>query len=186
MNGGPGAVSIFLALQSLGPVIFEGNDFIRNEKSWCRNSSLLLIDNPAGVGFSYGKRQQDISANDLSNSMDMLKLMIQFYNDFPEYKNNPLYISGISYGGIYSPMLAWQMHSYNLEKNLTGDTSLIFPLKGFIVENAVTDYRSDPNIYTMEMLYAFNLIPQSLYDEYKKNECTIPWTLLWYDLKLIP
>jgi hypothetical protein len=51
------------------------------------------------------------------------------------------------------------MHSFNLEKNLTGDTSMIFALKGFIVENAVTDYRSDPNIYTMEMLYTFNLIP---------------------------
>jgi len=56
-------------------------------------------------------------------------------------------------------MLAWQMHSFNLEKNLTGDTSMIFPLKGFIVENAVTDYRSDPNIYSMEMLYAFSIIP---------------------------
>jgi hypothetical protein len=78
------------------------------------------------------------------------------------------------------------MHSFNLEKNLTGDNSLIFPLKGFIVENAVTDYRSDPSIYTMEMLYAFSLIPQSLYDAYKESECFIPWVFLWFDLKLIP
>ena len=77
MNGGPGGASISLALQALGPVVIDGKDFFRNEKSWCRNSSLLLIDNPAGVGFSYGKRDQDMAANDLSNSMDMLKLMLQ-------------------------------------------------------------------------------------------------------------
>jgi carboxypeptidase C (cathepsin A) len=127
-----------------------------------------------------------MSANDHSNAMDMLKLMIQFYSDFPEYKMNPLYLSGVSYGGIYTPLLAWHMHSYNLEKNLTGDTSLIFPLKGFIVANAVIDYRIDPNIYSFEMLYAYNIIPQSLYDEYKEKECKVQWTLLWKDLNLIP
>ena len=42
----------------------------------------------------------------------------------------------------------------------------MIPLKGVIVANAVTDYRSDPNIQTMEMLNAFNLIPQSLYEAY--------------------
>jgi carboxypeptidase C (cathepsin A) len=127
-----------------------------------------------------------MSANDHSNAMDMLKFMIQFYTDFPEYKMNPLYLSGVSYGGIYVPLLAWHMHTYNLEKNLTGDTSLIIPLKGLIVSNAVFDYRSDPDIYSMEMLYAFNLIPQSLYDTYKEKKCVVPWTLLWLTLKLIP
>ena len=100
-----------------------------------------------------------MSANDHSNAMDMLKLMIQFYNDFPEYKMNPLYLAGASYGGIYAPLLAWHMHSYNLEKNLTGEETSIIPLKGFIIENGGIDYRSDPNIYSIEMLNAFNVIP---------------------------
>ena len=99
---------------------------------------------------------------------------------------NPLYLSGVSYGGVYAPLLAWKMHIYNNEKNLTGETSLIIPLKGFIVANAVTDYKSDPNIYSDEMLNAFNLIPLRLYEAYKQKECKIPWTLLWIDLKLIP
>ncbi len=58
------------------------------------------------------------------------------------------------------------MHSFNIEKNLTQEYSLIIPLKGFIVANASTDYKSDPNIYSIEMLYAFNLISQSLYEAY--------------------
>lgn len=186
MNGGPGGSSIILTFQGLGPVIIEKEGFTRNNKSWCRNSSVLLIDNPAGVGFSYAKRENDKSANDHSNAKDMLNFMIQFYSDFPEYKMNPLYLSGVSYGGIYAPLLAWHMHTYNLEKNLTGETTMVIPLKGFIVANAVTDYRSDPNIYSIEMLNAFNLIPQRLYEDYRKKKCKIPWTLLWVDLKLIP
>lgn len=80
---------------------------------------------------------------------------------------NPLYLSGVSYGGVYAPLLAWKMHIYNNEKNLTGETSLIIPLKGLIVANAVTDYKIDPNIYSVEMLNAFNLIPLRLYEAYK-------------------
>jgi hypothetical protein len=59
-------------------------------------------------------------------------------------------------------------------------------LKGLIVSNAVTDYRSDPNIFTMKVLNEFNAIPNSLYEEYQNSNCTIPWTLLWNDLKIIP
>ena len=83
MNGGPGSSSIYLSLGALGPVTVLDSGFTLKEQSWCRNSSLLLIDNPAGVGFSYAKRKNDMSANDHSNTIDMLKLMIQFYSDFP-------------------------------------------------------------------------------------------------------
>ena len=58
----------------------------------------------------------------------------------------------------------------------------MLPLNGLIVANGVIDYRSDPNIYTMDVLNEFNVIPRSLYDEYKNANCIIPWTLLWIDL----
>jgi len=57
MGGGPGGASTFFSLVGLGPVVFDGKGFVRNNNSWCRNSSLLLIDNSAGVGFSFAKRQ---------------------------------------------------------------------------------------------------------------------------------
>jgi carboxypeptidase C (cathepsin A) len=130
-----------------------------------------LIDNSAGVGFSYAKRKTDMSVNDDSNAKDMLNFMIQFYSDFPEYKKNDLHLIGVSYGGIYAPMLGWYIHNYNLEKNLTGETSLIIPFKGLIVANAVTDYKIDPNINTMETLNAFNIFPQTLYEIYESKKC---------------
>jgi len=63
---------------------------------------------------------------------------------------------------------------------------LIIPLKGFIVANGNTDYKSDPNIFTIEMLNAFNLIPQTLYEPYQERNCKVPWIFLWFNLKVIP
>jgi cathepsin A (carboxypeptidase C) len=54
-NGGPGGSSTFLAFSQIGPYTITGasknlSDF---PVTWARNASLLLIDNPAGAGFSY-------------------------------------------------------------------------------------------------------------------------------------
>jgi carboxypeptidase C (cathepsin A) len=43
----------------------------------------------------------------MTSSKDALAAMKDFYLGFPEFLNNPLYISGESYGGIYVPYLAW-------------------------------------------------------------------------------
>ncbi len=67
---------------------------------------------------------------------------------------------------------------------MTGNYQI--PLKGLIVANAVIDYRSDPHIFSIELFNAFNLIPLSLYEAYKVNNCIVPWTLLWFNLKIIP
>ena len=74
---------------------------------------MLFIDNPAGVGYSYAPWEIDNFHNDYSFSRDALSFMKQFYKDFSEFLNNPLYIAGSSYGGIYAPTLAWTIHSYN-------------------------------------------------------------------------
>jgi carboxypeptidase C (cathepsin A) len=46
--------------------------------------------------------------------------MLEFYKDFPEYLQRPLYIQGISFGGVYAPILGMKIHQHNLEMNLTG------------------------------------------------------------------
>jgi len=43
----------------------------------------------------------------MTQSKDALAALLDFYGGFPEFLNNDLYISGESYGGIYTPYLAW-------------------------------------------------------------------------------
>jgi carboxypeptidase C (cathepsin A) len=116
-NGGPGGASIFLAFAGLSPIRVNpknGNFSLSQfNYSWCNEANVLFIDNPAGVGYSYASRSIDDFHNDYSFSKDALSFMKQFYNDYSEFLDNPLYIAGASYGGIYAPSLAMTIHSYN-------------------------------------------------------------------------
>ena len=75
-NGGPGGPSTFLAFQ-LSPYV--ATSFAKNlsdfPETWARNASLLFIDNPAGVGFSYAQRDVDYAVNENSNNNDLLKFL---------------------------------------------------------------------------------------------------------------
>jgi hypothetical protein len=51
-------------------------------------------------------------------------------------------------------------------------------LKGFIIANGATDYRFDPHVTSVKMLYEFSIIPKSLMDSYLANNCTVYWVLL--------
>ena len=33
-----------------------------------------------------------------------------FFEAWPEMKSRPVFIAGHSYGGVYAPYLAWQIH----------------------------------------------------------------------------
>jgi len=57
----------------------------------------------------------------------------KFFELFPEYKNNPFYITGESYGGIYVPTLAEAILEATFSKAYTGA-----PLKGIAVGNGCT------------------------------------------------
>ena len=46
--------------------------------------------------------------------------MKKFYEYWPELKRNPLYVAGISYGGIYAPRLAYAIHTELKDINLRG------------------------------------------------------------------
>jgi carboxypeptidase C (cathepsin A) len=54
-NGGPGCSSMLGFMQEHGPFVMNDNTtvFIENEYSWNTNASVLYIEQPAGVGFSY-------------------------------------------------------------------------------------------------------------------------------------
>ncbi len=89
---------------------------------------------------------------------------------FPERLSNPLWVSAESYGGIYGPYLAWQIHNWNNEAAWTNGT--IYNLKGFAVGNGITDWHFDGEPASFEAYREFNLIPPELFDLFIKFNCT--------------
>lgn len=157
-----------MAFTGLGPVYLNPTEgFIQMSTTWCNNASMLFIDTPSGTGYSYAERNLDYFGNDVHQARDALKFMQMFYKDYPEYITNHLYISGVSYGGIYAPMLAWKIHGYNQEQELLPESDRKkFPLRGIMVQNGVADYNHDPSTHTIDQLAAFNIVSQTIYDKY--------------------
>ena len=66
-----------------------------NRYSWSRNSSMLYIESPAGVGFSYCD-YSPCASNDTSTAEDAYDAVTGFFAGFPEHKSAPFYITGES------------------------------------------------------------------------------------------
>jgi carboxypeptidase C (cathepsin A) len=173
-NGGPGCSSMLGWLQEHGPWQMPSGDptlsFTENEYSWNRETSMLYIEQPAGVGYSYCEGATDCTFNDDKSGKDNLAAVLAWFEKYPEYKERDLYISGESYGGIYVPYLAWNIVDHN-EKNADDDTVFKPNLKGFAVGNGVTNWNYDTNSAFIEMAYWHSLIDQELHDKIVAAEC---------------
>jgi serine carboxypeptidase-like clade II len=162
----------------MGPYVSDGTStlFPFSDYTWAKNASLLFVDNPAGVGFSYAERIFDSANNDHSFRRDILTFVKQFYSYWPQRRANPLYIYGISYGGIYAPHCAWEIHQHNLEVQLNYTRQGEFiNLKGFIIGNGATDYHHDPIMSTVDVAWSHNLFSRKDFQTYKDNNCKFWW-----------
>ena len=142
-NGGPGCSSMLGFMQENGPYKLEsgGTKFHPSSYSWNREANVLYIEQPAGVGFSYCEGIKDCTFDDHTSGKDNLKVVLEWYEKFPEFKSNDLYISGESYAGVYVPYLAHYIVKYNEEE--AGDDDFKPNLKGFAVGNGVTNWKLD-------------------------------------------
>jgi carboxypeptidase C (cathepsin A) len=132
---------------------------------------VLYIESPAGVGYSLAGTEADTIHNDMSTSVDALAALNHWYVKFPEYVNNKLWISGESYGGIYVPYLAWQIHQNNLKYDMDKRVAMHIPLQGILVGNGATtwDYDNSPSIPVTAV--DMGLVPVSLLEEWNTNGC---------------
>jgi len=123
-NGGPGASSLFGLLTEIGPLILSDSSLntaeykatgiptpIYNPYSWTRLGSILIIDQPAPVGYSYCNNDTKshscggIAWTDELTSANAYLALQTFYEQFPCEKSKDLYLTGESYAGIYIPTL---------------------------------------------------------------------------------
>ncbi|KAK3196023.1 hypothetical protein K4F52_000891 [Lecanicillium sp. MT-2017a] len=107
MTSGPGASSMRGLFTEIGPCMIEvgQNETTPNPHSWNNNASLLVIDQPAGVGFSDVKPGGTYAAGDLEAARDLQEFLRLFFaNVFPERAHLPIHFAGESYGGHYVPV----------------------------------------------------------------------------------
>ncbi|CAM9166602.1 unnamed protein product [Ectocarpus sp. 6 AP-2014] len=113
LTGGPGCSSTLALLAENGPctVNEDGETTMPNPSSWNSRANVVWVDQPAGVGFSYGKAPGDFDHGEDAVGEDMFWFLQEFFATHPEYASNPFYVFGESYGGHYAPSVAhrvWQ------------------------------------------------------------------------------
>ena len=156
LNGGPGCSSLDGWANEHGPMqLDEEGKFKLNEYSWNRVANMIYLESPGDVGFSYidSKLEQDLFIDDKVAAEDNLKALINFFEKFPSMKNKDFYISGESYGGIYVPMLAYNIIEYN--KNKVESEKI--KLKGILVGNGVADWKYDTTISYYDFIFTHHL-----------------------------
>ncbi|KAK6457176.1 Alpha/Beta hydrolase protein [Scheffersomyces xylosifermentans] len=125
LNGGPGGSSAIGLFFELGPSFINAS--IRpefNPYSWNSNASVVFIDQPVGVGFSYSEKSA-VNSTAIAG-VDFYAFTELFFQKFPQFKSNSFHIAGESYGGHYIPkfaseILAHPKRSFNLTSVLIGN-----------------------------------------------------------------
>ncbi|CAK7891269.1 carboxypeptidase Y [[Candida] anglica] len=130
LNGGPGCSSLTglffeLGSSSIGP----GLKPIYNPHSWNNNASVIYLDQPVNVGYSYSG---SASVTDtVAAGKDVYAFLELFFKQFPQYnKNQKFHIAGESYAGHYIPVFATEILSHD-------DRS--FDLASVLIGNGLTD-----------------------------------------------
>jgi cathepsin A (carboxypeptidase C) len=110
MNGGPGASSMLGLFQEIGPCLINehDNETVRNPWAWNRNSSLLFVDQPADVGFSYVDEGYGIPRDSKEAAVDMHRFLQIFISEiFPDKLSSDVHLSGESYAVRFDSTLVW-------------------------------------------------------------------------------
>jgi len=151
---------------------------VQREFSWNRLASIIYIEQPCGVGFSYGGTPDDYTSNDNITAVDNFLFLQGFFEVFPEFADNEFWITGESYGGVYIPTLA-----YTVLTN-TSDTSIATNLKrgGLMLGNPVTNcpelgvsYGGQGGVLNtnnqLNLFYWHGMVSRRTYDDWNNNAC---------------
>eukprot|EP00608_Synchroma_pusillum_P004490 CAMPEP_0198421938 /NCGR_PEP_ID=MMETSP1452-20131203/1990_1 /TAXON_ID=1181717 /ORGANISM="Synchroma pusillum, Strain CCMP3072" /LENGTH=455 /DNA_ID=CAMNT_0044142183 /DNA_START=62 /DNA_END=1429 /DNA_ORIENTATION=+ len=137
LTGGPGCSSTLALLVENGPckVTDDAEQTYPNEWSWNRVAKVMWVDQPIGVGFSYGS-VRNYARDEDDVGADMYSFLQAYFQANPADLARPFYVVGESYGGHYAPAVTEAI--YNGNQNLArGDVTI--NLAGVGVGNGLTN-----------------------------------------------
>ena len=163
-NGGPGCSGLLGFGTEFGPFFFNGDGTLAlNPHTWNSLASIIYIEQPVGVGFSYSNNPViDYKTGDDQSKVDNFKVIEAFFNRFPERRSNDFFIASESFGGHYIPQLALEI----LDRNVDGAINF----RGFLVGNPYVDPFSN-DVTMIQTYYMHGLFAKPRYDHWQ-NLCT--------------
>eukprot|EP00850_Spirogloea_muscicola_P003593 SM000014S00381 [mRNA] locus=s14:1000135:1004860:+ [translate_table: standard] len=169
LNGGPGCSSFDGWVYEHGPFNFVPGaepgtlpTLVANPFAWSTIASILYVDSPACVGFSYSTSRADCETDDFQTARDLHEFLLKWLHAFPKFQGNPFYVAGESYGGIYVPMIAWEV-----AKGIHEGVQPRISFQGYMVGNGCTDEVFDGNAI-VPFAYGMGLISIDLYEKLEK------------------
>ncbi|GMM45736.1 carboxypeptidase C [Pichia kluyveri] len=128
LNGGPGCSSLTGLFFELGSSAIDENlNPVYNPYSWNSNASVIFLDQPVNVGYSYSSGSV---SDTVAAGKDVYAFLELFFQQFPEYNGLDFHIAAESYGGHYVPVFASEILSH-------ADRS--FNLTSVLIGNGLTD-----------------------------------------------
>lgn len=169
-NGGPGCSGLIGLGAEFGPFLIDKHGILTpNNYTWNQVASILYVEQPAGVGFSYYTDTNDTFVDDERVTIDNYRLIQEFFERFPERRSNDFYIASESFGGHYIPQLAKKILDEDEEES-SSDGGARIKFRGFLVGNPFVDPFT--NYVTMiQTYYMHGLISLPLYREWE-HHCT--------------
>lgn len=138
-----------------------------NPWSWTKLSSMVFLEQPAGVGFSYTTNPSLLSTfNDYRASHDNVQIIRSFFEKFPTFKNHSFYLASESYGGHYIPHWTYQL------LNNPANEDLVRYFSGYLVGNPFTSFASG-SIAMANVMWGLQLIPFPSWELMTKSTCDL-------------
>ncbi|KAL8283118.1 hypothetical protein RQP46_005896 [Phenoliferia psychrophenolica] len=152
LNGGPGCSSFDGAMMEIGPFRVQTDGSLREVENtaWNEYANVLFLDQPAGTGYSYVTKHDDV--RELAEAANhVVKFLENLYQIFPEFVNMDTYIAGESYAGQYIPYIA---------DAILKTTVISTRLKGLMIGNGWISPREQYPAY-LEYLVMRGLVKES-------------------------
>lgn len=140
LNGGPGCSSLTGLLMELGPcrVNPKGNGTTVNPYSWNSNASVIFLDQPVEVGFSYSDNGKFPTNSDAA-ATDVYAFLQIFLTTYTEFADNDFHVTGESYAGHYIPAIGKKIYDENEARAAKEPAVVRVSLKSLAIGNGLTD-----------------------------------------------
>ncbi|KAG7389971.1 hypothetical protein PHYPSEUDO_009229 [Phytophthora pseudosyringae] len=138
LTGGPGSSSMFALLTENGPCTIQPDLTTKfNPYAWNSNANVIWLDQPTGVGYSFGS-PADKDYNETNVGENIYWFLRGFLEQHPQYQGREFFVTGESYGGHYVPAAAHYLWEVNKQSRADGEGPLL-NLKGLAIGNGLTN-----------------------------------------------